>query len=154
MNLWPFRRSAPRPEVVLDDEALDRAIRAGVQFPLDWFLQQPPEIQETIAARRDLWLEDLALTLGYTTLDPVRMGLARAVQDGDEDAEAALVELNARTIAEQMGRQAARNGAGEAQPPPALTMAGIGKRRSDAAAKREAARRKGALFGAAEGKAS
>lgn len=151
---WLFRRKpAPRPEVVLDDAALDRAIRAGVHFPLDWFLQQSPEVQETIAARRDLWLEDLAIALGYSTLDPVRMSLARAVEDGDEDAEAALVELNARTIAEQMGRQAASRGAGAAPPPVTPSMAGLGKRRVEAAAQREANRRKGALFGA-EGRKS
>lgn len=148
MKLWPFRR-APRPAVVLDDAALDRAIRAGVPFPLEWFLQQTPEVQETIAARRDLWLEDLAVALGYAALDPERMRLAREAEAGDDAAEAALVELNARTIAEQMGRHAASGGAAPAQRPPAPSMAGLGKRRLEAAAKREAARRKGALFGAA-----
>lgn len=148
MKLWPFRRSTPT--VVLDDAALDRAIRAGVTFPLEWFLQQPPEVQETIAARRDLWLEDLALLVGYATLDPERMRLAAAAEGGDAEAEAALVELNARAIAEQMGRQAASKGAGAAPRPPAPSMAGFGKRRLEAAAAREAARRKGALFGAGE----
>lgn len=148
MKLWPFRRS-PRPAVVLDDAALDRAIRAGVPFPLEWFLQQTPEVQETIAARRDLWLEDLAVALGFATIDPARMSLARAAEAGDDAAEAALVELNARTIAEQMGRRAASDGASAPLRPPAPSMAGLGKRRAAAAAKREAARRKGALFGAA-----
>ena len=150
MKIWPFRRSPP-PPVVLDDAALDRAIRAGVQFPLDWFLFQTPEVQETIAARRDLWLEDLALAIGYATLDPERMRLASAAEDGDEAAEAALVELNARTVAERMGRQAAARGAGAEQRPAAPSMAGLGKRRLEAAAAREAARRKGALFGAGSG---
>lgn len=150
MKFWPFRRSK-RPAVVLDDAALDRAIRAGIPFPLEWFLQQTPEVQETIAARRDLWLEDAALLLGYAVADPERMRLASAAEGGDVDAEAALVELNAKAIAERMGRQAAARGAGAEQRPAAPSMAGLGKRRLEAAAAREAARRKGALFGAGSG---
>lgn len=152
MRLWPLRRPAPSHEIMLDDDALDRAIRAGVQFPLEWFLQQSPEIQEVIAKRRDRWLEDLVVAAGYAILDPERTQLGLAAEDGDEDAEAALVGLNARAVAEVMGRHAAREGAGELRRPTPLVMGGLGERRRVSTEEREAGRRKGSLavFGAEE----
>lgn len=150
---WPFRRSAPPRAVPLDNDSLDRAIRAGVHFELKWFLLQPPEIQEAIAARRDLWLEDLVVAAGYAVLDPERTRLGMAAEDGDEEAEAQLTELNAHALAEVMARHAASEGAGEPQPAKRQTMSGMGERRREAAAEREAGRRKPSFFGAEEVKA-
>lgn len=146
MKFWPFNRSAPS----LDEDSLDRAIRAGVQIPLEWFLTQPPEVQETIAARRDYWLEDLAVAIGYIMLDPERAQLAFAAEDGDEEAEAALTGLNAQAIAEAMGRHAAQEDRREPERPTPLSMGGLGERVQEATDKAEAGRRKGSFFGAAE----
>jgi hypothetical protein len=134
--------------VMLTDESLDRAIRAGVAFPLDWFLAQTEDVQEVIAARRDRWLEDLTVAAGYAVLDPEATRLALEAEDGGDDAEAAIVEMNARAMAERMGRSVAAK-----QSPGALSMAGVGNRRREFEERREAGRRKPDLsdFGAAPG---
>lgn len=151
MSLWPFRRRPDPPrEVTLDDASLDRAIRAGVQFPLDWFLVQTPEVQETIASRRDAWLEEVAVVMGYAALDPERTRLALAAEDGDAEAEGQLAALNARQVAELLGRRAASGGAGEPQRAAPATMGGLGKRRAEAAAARLAERPAPAPLGAEE----
>jgi len=148
--MWPPRKPTPPRDLTLDDAGLDRAIRAGVQFPLDWFLSQPPDVQEAIASRRDLWLEDLVVAAGYAILDPERTRLGLAAENGDEDAEATLAGLNAREVAEEIGRRAARNGSGEPPRRPPVSMSGLGERRQAATDAAEAGRRKGALFGAQE----
>tara|TARA_R110001599_G_scaffold213117_1_gene410858 strand:- start:269 stop:730 length:462 start_codon:yes stop_codon:yes gene_type:complete len=150
MKIWPFTSSEPTREITLDDSALDRAIRAGVQFPLDWFLEQTPDIQEAIAARRDYWLEDLVVAAGYAILDPERTRLALAAEDGDEQAEEVLTGLNAQAVAEAMGRHAARERVSEPKRPDPLSMGGMGERQREAVERREAGRRKSSFFGAAE----
>lgn len=151
MKIWPFTSPEPPREITLDDDALDRAIRAGVQFPLDWFLEQTPEIQEAIANRRDYWLEDLVVAAGYAILDPERTRLALAAEDGDEEAEGVLTGLNAQAVAEAMGRHAARERVSEPQIPSSLSMGGMGERQREAAERVEAGRRKSSFFGAVEG---
>lgn len=148
MRLWPFRRKTS----VLTDESLDRAIRAGVQFELSWFLEQPPEVQEVIARRRDRWLEDVTLAAGFAFLDPERVQLGLAAEDGDDEAEAVLAGLNAVDIARAMGHHAAQEAHSEPGQPTRPTMSGLGKRRQAAEDEREAGRRKGSLetFGARE----
>ncbi len=148
MNIWPFRKETH--EALLDDDSLDRAIRAGVQFDLAWFLNQPPEVQETIAARRDAWLEDLVVAAGYAILDPERTRLAMAAEDGDEEADATLEGLNALEVAKAMAFHAAQESSGAPPRPTRQTMSGLGERRRGAAAAREAGRRKGSCFGAEE----
>jgi len=151
MNYWPFAApSEPPREITLDDQALDRAIRAGVQIPLDWFLEQTPEVQEAIAARRDYWLEDLVVAAGYAILDPERTRLALAAEDGDQEAEEVLTGLNAQAVAEAMGRHAARGRVSEPQSSKGLSMAGLGERQREAANELEAGRRKSSFFGAVE----
>tara|TARA_R110001583_G_scaffold31420_9_gene107492 strand:- start:5169 stop:5630 length:462 start_codon:yes stop_codon:yes gene_type:complete len=150
MKIWPFTSPEPSREVTLDDHSLDRAIRAGVQFPLDWFLEQTPEIQEAIANRRDYWLEDLVVAAGYAILDPERTSLALAAEDGDDEAEEKLTGLNAQAVAEAMGRHAAREHVSEPQRPSSLSMGGMGERQREAADKVEADRRKSEFFGAEE----
>lgn len=130
MRIWPFRRR--RQTVPLSEESLARAIRAGVQFPLEWFLSLSPEVQEAIALHRDRWLEDLTLAAAIANLDPERIRLHLAAEDGDEEAEAELTALNAVDIAEMMGRHAAQEGRGGPQEDGPTTMAGLGKRRSTA----------------------
>ena len=154
MTLWPFKRT-PR-QVPLTDEALDRAIRSGVQFPLEWFLLQPPEVQETIAARRDMWLEDVAVMVGYAVMDPERTRLSLAAADGDEQADEALEEMDAVAIAEEIGRRVAQRGSGEPSRPILHTMSGVGERRQAAEESREAGQRKGSLssFGGEEVKSA
>ena len=151
MKIWPFTSPEPPREVTLDDHSLDRAIRAGVQFPLDWFLEQTPEVQEAIAARRDYWLEDLVVAAGYAILDPERTRLALAAEDGDQEAEEVLTGLNAQAVAEAMGRHAVRESASEPQRSSTLSMGGMGERQREAADKVEEDRRKSSFFGAAEG---
>ena len=151
MKIWPFNHPEPPREITLDDDALDRAIRAGVQFPLEWFLEQSPEVQEAIANRRAYWLEDLVVAAGYAILDPERTRLALAAEDGDEEAEGVLTGLNAQAVAEAMGRHAAREHVSEPQSSTSLSMAGLGERRQEAADKVEAGRRKPSFFGAEEG---
>jgi hypothetical protein len=133
---------------LLDDDALDRAIRAGVHLELSWFLGQPPEVQEAIAARRDRWVEDMTVAVGYAILDPERMRLALAAEDGDEDAEVALTGLNAREVAEELGRRAARDDAREPQRETPLTMGGSGERRQAVEDEREAGHLRPSFFGA------
>jgi len=130
--------------VMLTDESLDRAIRAGVAFPMDWFLSQTEDVQEVIAARRDRWLEDLVVAAGYAVLDPEGTRLALEAEDGDEDAEAAIVEMNARAMAERMGRNVAATQSPGASPG-ALSMAGVGNRRKEFEERREAGKRKPSL---------
>ena len=153
MRLWPFKKADAPTELTLDNDALDRAIRAGVQFPLDWFLSQTPEIQEAIATRRDYWLEDLVVAAGYAILDPERTQLALAAEDGDEEAEATLTGLNAQAIAEAMGRHAASEAPREPKRSKPQSMGGLGERRREATGKAEAQRRKSSFFGAAEASA-
>lgn len=150
MKFWPFRRPAPRLEISIDDDSLDRAIRAGVQIPFEWFLQQSPEVQLTIAIRRDRWLEDQHLAVAFAILDPERTMLSLAAEDGDEDAEADLTRLNGLALAKAMGEHAAREGSGTPPRSTPLSMGGMGKRRQAADDKAEAGRRKPSFFGAAE----
>lgn len=146
MRIWPFRRSL-RPLVQLDEDSLGRAIRAGVQFPLEWFLMQPPEVQETIALHRDRWLEDLTLAAAIANLDPERIRLHLAAQDGDEEAEAELTALTAVDIAEEMARHAAQGGPGGPQGGEPTTMAGLGRRRAEGAPGVSRTKPVGAMFG-------
>ena len=145
MKIWPFTKTAP--EILLDEDSLDRAIRAGVQFPLDWFLAQSPEVQETIATRRDHWLEDLVVAAGYAVMDPERTLLSLQAEDGDKGAAEILTDMNVQTIAEVMGQHAAKEADRGSQRRGSLSMGGTGERRAEAAAKVEAGRRKGS-FGA------
>tara|TARA_R110000744_G_scaffold130994_2_gene238976 strand:+ start:436 stop:897 length:462 start_codon:yes stop_codon:yes gene_type:complete len=150
MKLNPFSRSEPTFEVALDNDSLDRAIRAGVQFPLEWFLSQSPEIQETIASRRDYWMEDWVVAAGYAILDPERTRLALEAEDGSEEAEATLAGLNVRELAEAMGRRAATERPTETRGSNPLSMSGLGERQREATEKREAGRRKKSFFNAEE----
>lgn len=158
MKLWPFsRRPEPEPpRATLDSDALDRLLRAGVQIPFDWFLLQPPEVQQTIAERRDQYLEDMALMLGLVLQDPEGMRLAVAAEEGDEDAEGELAARAAKAIAAHLARSGSQGAAGAPQPPTRPTMAGVGQRRAQAAAAREAGKRKPSLsaFGGAAQEAS
>jgi hypothetical protein len=147
MKLWPFRRPKPVEPTRFDDAALDRAIRAGVLIPFEWFIHQPEEVQETIALRRDAYLEDLILTVGYAVLDPERMRLGLMAEDGDEKAGEELEELNLKTLADVVARRAAQGGSSGPLPPSDPSMGGFGKRRSEAAAKSEAASRIPTPFG-------
>jgi len=148
MKLNPFSQPEPTPEVSLDNDSLDRAIRAGVQFPFEWFLSQTPEVQETIAERRDYWLEDLVVAAGYAILDPERTRLALEAEDGDEEAEATLAGLNARAIAESMGRHAATERHTEPQRSTNVSMGGMGERQAQAAKKALEGRRAKSFFNA------
>jgi len=149
MKLNPFSQPEPPLELALDNDSLDRAIRAGVQFPFEWFLSQSPEVQETIAARRDYWLEDLVVAAGYAILDPERTRLALEAEDGDENAEAALAVLNAKALAEAMGRRAATERPTGPQAAGGLSMGGMGERQAQAAKKALAGRRDKSFFNAA-----
>lgn len=151
MKIWPFNKTAPT--ILLDEESLDRAIRAGVQFPLDWFLAQPPEVQETIAARRDHWLEDLVVAAGYAVMDPERTLLSLQAEDGDKGAEEILANMNVQAIAEAMGHHASAEADREPPRRRSLSMGGTGERRAEAAAKVEAGRRKSEFFGGSDSKA-
>ncbi len=151
MNYWPFTLSPKKDrEIILDDDSLDRAIRAGVQFPLQWFLEQSPEIQEAIATRRDLWLEDLAVVAGYAIMDPERTRLALEAENGNEEAEQALTGLNAQAIAEAMGRQVANKARTEPKSSQELSMAGLGERKREALKKLQRESKKEPFFGAEE----
>jgi len=140
-------------EVTLTEDSLDRAIRAGVQFELGWFLQQSPDVQEAIALRRDAWLEDLTVAAGFAVLDPERTLLGLAAEDGDEDAEATLEGLNAVALAEEVGRRIAQGDPCGATQSDSLSMGGVGKRRAETSAVREAGKVHPSCFGAEEVKA-
>tara|TARA_R100000458_G_scaffold59708_1_gene71302 strand:+ start:789 stop:1283 length:495 start_codon:yes stop_codon:yes gene_type:complete len=161
MNYWPFtlspwvhgrkiKENREDREIILDDDSLDRAIRAGVQFPLQWFLEQTPEVQEAIATRKDLWLEDLIVAAGYAILDPERTRLALEAEDGNEEAEQALTSLNAQAVAEVMGRHASQQSHTEAKEPKSYTMSGLGERQREALKKLQRESKKEPFFGAEE----
>lgn len=155
MKFWPFRRSEPAeaPPVVFDDDALDRAIRAGCPIPLEWFLAQTPEVQETIAARRDAWLDEVGVSFAFAALDPERMRLALLAEGGDEEAEGALDGLNAQAVAAALAdrlQNAAPEAAPEPEPRRGATMGGHGRRVAERAAARLAERPGPAPFGAKE----
>lgn len=152
MRFWPFgnrTKTGQGPvEVTLTDEALDRAIRAGVAFELSWFVQQTPDVQEAIALRRDAWLEDLVVAAGFAVLDPQRTLLGLAAEDGDEDAGDALEDLNAVALAEAVGRRIVQDGSYGEVKPEGLSMGGSGERRRDAEEVREAGKLHPSYFGA------
>ena len=56
---YPFRRPAPDPalEIELTEESFDRWLRAQ-RPPFEWFLGQPEDVQEALAARGDRYVED------------------------------------------------------------------------------------------------
>lgn len=130
-----FRRK-PEPEparATLDGETLDRLLRAGVPIPFEWFMVQPPEVQETIAAHADRYREDVLLAQALFIQDPEGMRLALALEDGDQDAEGELAKRAAEAIAAHLGGRGHSGAAGGAQAPTRPTMAGLGKRRQEAA---------------------
>jgi hypothetical protein len=138
---YPFRRPAPDPalEIELTEESFDRWLRAQ-RPPFEWFLGQPEDVQEALAARGDRYVEDCNVALGYAALDPTRARLGLALEDGDDDAEAELAVLNARTLAEAMGAQTAQNSPQARQPSAPSSFVGVSKRREEAQEARETAK--------------
>ena len=124
----PFRRR-PAPELELNEDAFDRWIRAQ-RPPFELFLTWPEEVQEALAQRGDAYVEDIATLYGYAVLDPERTRLGLAAEEGDEDVEAELTLLNAKTLAAAMSR-VAQNAPQAPAPASPLSFGGIGKRRQE-----------------------
>jgi len=134
----PFRRRPP--ELALDEAAFDRWIRAQ-RPPFELFLSWPEEVQEALAQRGDAYLEDAATLIGYAVLDPERTRLGIAAADGDEDAEADLTLLNAKTLAAAMSR-VAQDAPQAPEPASPLSFGGLGKRREERQETRQASKEK------------
>lgn len=96
-----FRRAAPQPEPLLDNEGYRRWLRAQ-RPPLTWFLRLSVKEQEQLAILGDEYAQDLAIAVGFAVQDPKAAQAGILAAEGDAESEAILAEKIARNLVQRM----------------------------------------------------
>lgn len=133
-----------RRELELDEAAFTRWLRA-LRPPFTWFLAQPPDTQEALARLGDEWMQGHALDVGYAVQNPAVAEAGLHAVD-DPAAEETLARALALGVAQRIAGKGPESPVAAPEPPPAPTLAGVGKRRQAAAERRQQAKDRGRRF--------
>lgn len=123
----------------LTNDSYGRWLRAS-RPPFSWFLSQTEDVQEQLALLGDSYATELCLSIGYAVRNPQAAEAstaAVAAPGGATDAEVDLVQQLAATAVQRLlGR--ARTPEAAPPTPQRETMGGIGQRRQQTIARRQA----------------